>query len=93
MGGPNELLLFLGKVSAEELSSVRKHSGVPVSDLDATKDIGGILVELILNSLADIRRNGSNVDEASHAIIDSRCRDGGTPIGMPDEENRAARRD
>jgi hypothetical protein len=69
---PDKLLLLLGKVSAEELSPVWKHPGVPVLDLHARKDIRGILVELVLYRLADIRGNCSNVDEASHAIIDSR---------------------
>ena len=87
---PDEFLLLLGKVSAEKLSPVRKHPGVPVRDLDARKDIRGILVELVLYRLADIRRNRSNVDEAGHAIIDSRGRDGSAAIGVTDEENGAA---
>jgi len=62
MRRPDELLLLLGKISAEKLCATRKHSGVPVSDLDAREYIRGILVELVLNSLADVRRNGSNVD-------------------------------
>ena len=87
---PDELLLLLGKVSAEKLSPVRKHPGVPVRDLDARKDIRGILVELVLYRLADIRGDCSNVDEAGHAIIDSRGRDGSAAIGVADEENGAA---
>src|SRR6202012_1567348 len=55
MGGPDELLLLLGKVSAEKLSPVRKHPSVPVRDLHARKDIRGILVELVLYRLAEDR--------------------------------------
>src|SRR3569833_221940 len=87
---PDELLLFLRKVSAEKLGSIRKHPGVPISNLAARKDVRGILVELGLNSLADVRRNCTNVDEASHAIIGSRCCDGGTAIRVADEKDRAA---
>ena len=72
MGGPDELLLSLRKVAAEKLSSARKHPSVPVPDLHARKDIRGILVELVLYRLADIRGDDSNVDEAGHAIIDDR---------------------
>jgi hypothetical protein len=71
MRGPDELLLLLGEVSAEKLSATRKHPGVPVSDLNAREDIRGILVELVLNSLSDVRRHCSDVDEARDAIVDS----------------------
>src|SRR5690242_15144837 len=90
MGGPDELLLLLGKVSAEKLSPVRKHPGEPVRDLDARKDIRGIFVELVLYSLANIRGDRSDVDKAGNAIIDARGRNGGAAVGVPDEENGAA---
>src|SRR5579885_1398046 len=64
MRRPDESLLLLGKVAAEELGPIREHPGVAVSDLDARKDIRGILVELVLNGLADIRCNRSNVDRS-----------------------------
>ena len=90
MGGPDKLLLLLGKVSAEELSPVRKHPGSPVRDLDARKDIRRILVELVLYSLTYIRGNGCNVDEADYAIIDARSGNGGAAVGVSDEQNGAA---
>src|SRR5271155_4133455 len=90
MGGPNELLLLLGKVSAEKLSPVRKHPGVPVHDLHPRKDIRGMLVELVLYRLADIRGNCSNVDEAGHAIIDARGRNGSSSVGMAHEDDGTA---
>ena len=74
MSGPNQLLVCFRKVSREKLSTVRKHPGSPVRDLDAREDIQWILVELILDGLADIRGNRSDVDEAGHAIIDTRGR-------------------
>ena len=55
MGGPDELLLLLGKVSAEKLRTVRKHPGASVRDLDARENIRWILVELLLDGLADIQ--------------------------------------
>src|ERR1700758_1647441 len=90
MGGPDELLLCLGKVSAEKLSPVRKHPGAPVRDLDARKDIRGILVELLLYGLADIRGDRSDVDKAGHAIIDARGRNGSASVGMAHEDDRTA---
>src|SRR5213595_3070890 len=71
MGCPDELLFFLGKVSCEKLSTVRKHPGAPVRDLDAREDIRRILVELLLYGLADIRGDHSDIDKAGHAIIDA----------------------
>src|SRR6266849_7300786 len=90
MGGPDELLFSLRKVSAEKLSPVRKHPSVPVHDLHAREDIRGILVELVLYRLADIRGDCSNVDEAGYAIIDARGRNGSAAVGVPDEEDGAA---
>ena len=55
MGCPHQLLLLLGEVSVEELSTVRKHPGAPVRDLDAREDIRRILVELLLYGFAYIR--------------------------------------
>src|SRR5690349_18855095 len=59
---PDELLLFLGEISAEKLSPVRKHPGISVHDLDTRKDIRRILVELLLHGLADIRGDRCDVD-------------------------------
>src|SRR4029077_16375909 len=87
---PDKPLLFLGKISAEKLSPVRKHPGVPVRNLAAKKNIRWILFELILYCLSDIRRNRSDVDEPSHAIIDARSRDGSASIRVAHEENGAA---
>src|ERR1700722_14938920 len=89
MGGPDELLLFLGKVSRKKLGAVRKHPGAPVRDFDASEDIRWILVELLLYGLADIRGNGPDVDEASHAIIDPRGRNGSAAVGMTHEDDGA----
>lgn len=75
MSGPHKLLLLRGKVSAEELGPIRKHPGIPISDLDAREDIRGIFIELVLNRLADIGRDRSDVDEARYSIIDSRSGD------------------
>jgi hypothetical protein len=55
MGGPDEFLLFLGKVPAEKLSPFREHPSAPARDLDAREDIRQIFVELLLYRLADIR--------------------------------------
>src|SRR5690349_1205456 len=84
MRGPDELLLFLGKVATEKLRAIRKHPDVAVSELNTREDIRGILVQLVLNCLADIRRNCADVDEAGHAIVDARSGDGRTAIGVPD---------
>src|SRR5258708_6139905 len=90
MGCPDELLFFLGKVSREKLSTVRKHPGAPVRDLDAREDIRRILVELLLYGLADIRGDRSDVDKAGHAIIDARGRYCSASVGMAHEDDRAA---
>src|SRR4030095_1163055 len=81
MGGPNQLLVFLGEVSCEELGAIRKHPGTPIGDLDARKNIRRILVELVLYGLAGIRSDRCNVDEANHALVGPRARDGGSSIG------------
>ncbi len=90
MGGPNKLLFFLRKVSREKLSTIRKHPGAPVRDLDAREDIRRILVKLLLYGLADIRGNRSDVDKAGHAIIDPRGRNGSAAVGMAHEDDGTA---
>lgn len=87
---PDEFLLLFGQISAEKLGPVREHPGVPILDLYASKDIRGILVELVLHGLTGIWRNCSNVDEAGDALIDSGGGDGGSPVAVPDQESRAA---
>src|ERR1043166_6245283 len=90
MSCPDELLFFLGKVSREKLSTVRKHPGAAVRYLDAREDIRRILVELLLYGLADIRGDRCDVDKAGHAIIDARRRNGSASVGMAHEDDRAA---
>jgi len=90
MGCPDELLFFLGKVSREKLSTVRKHPGAPVRDFDAREDIRRILVKLLLYGFADIRGDRSDVNKSGHAIIDARGRNGSASVGMAHEEDRAA---
>lgn len=90
MGGPDEFLLLLREVSAEKLSPIRQHPGVPVRDRDARKNIRRILVELLLYGFADIRGDRCDVDKAGHAVIDAGSRDGGTSVGMSYEKNGAA---
>src|SRR6185369_13553580 len=90
MSCPNDLLLFLREVSTEEFRSIRKHPGTPIGDLDASEDVRGILVELILNRLASVRGNRCDVDEASYAIIHPRRRNGSAAVGMAHEDGGTA---
>jgi hypothetical protein len=61
-----------------------------IRDLDARENIRWILVELVLYGLARIGGDRCDIDEARHTLIDSRGRDGGSAIGMTDEEDGAA---
>src|SRR5262245_57037991 len=90
VGCPDELLFFLGKVSREKLSTVRKHPGAPVRNIDAREDIRRILIELLLDGLADVRSDRCDVDKAGHAIIDARGRNGSASVGVTHEDDRAA---
>jgi hypothetical protein len=90
MRSPNELLLYRGEVSSEELGAVRQHPGAPVRDLHAREYIRWILVELVLHGFAGIRSDRCDIDEARHTLVDSRGRDGGSAIGMTDEKDRTA---
>jgi hypothetical protein len=54
------------------------------------EDVRRIFIELVLHGLAGVRGDRCDVDQADHALVDARGRDGGAAVGMAHENDGTA---
>ena len=80
LGGPNELLLLLGKVTGEIRNAFREHPDASVGNFDVAEDWCGVLVELALHGFISIESDRGDVNQPDNAIIGSSSGDDGTAI-------------
>jgi len=80
VGGPDDLLLLLRKVTGEILSAFREHPDPSVGNFDVAEDWCGVLVELALHGFMSIGSDRGDVNQPDNAIIGSSSGDDGTAI-------------
>ena len=90
VGRIDQLLLFLGQVTAEAADARRLQPHAPVGDVDLGEDRRrGVLVLLALGGLGLVGAQGADVHQPGHAVIGARGGDDGAAVGVADQDGRA----
>jgi len=91
LGRPNDLLLLLGKVSAEIPCALRTQPDTPIHDFYVGEDVCPWKVRLLcLRCLIGVWSECSNVDQPRNTVVGSGAGDDASTVGVADQDNRAA---